>query len=905
MTDTTLEHYGIIRKSGRYPWGSGKEPYQRSRKFMGMVHELRQQGLSDSEIAKALKVGVTKDTPDGTVKALKQNISIARNQERAYLVAQAKVLREKGLSPSAIGTRMGINESSVRTLLDPSIEARNKILNNTVDILKTEVDDKRFIDISGGIEAALDVPRDRFNTAVAILVDEGYQQMYVSIPTGVGGNETTMKVLAAPGESFAEIANNPHKVQLISAYSENKGETIQRVKPPVSIGSNRIKVVYGNEGGSEKDGLIEIRPGVKDLDMGSSNYAQVRILVDDSHFLKGVAVYRTDMPPGVDILYNTPKSNTGNKHDAMKPIKGNERNPFGSYIRRQKPYVDENGETKIGALNIISEEGDWHEWNKSLSSQMMSKQRVEVTRKQLGLFAEDRKLELDEIKQLNNEAVKKMLLQEFADKVDSDAADLKAMGLPGTRSHVIIPIPEMKNNEVYAPNYDQGQQVVLIRHPHGGIFEIPQLVVNNKNPAAIKAIGKTPIDAIGINARVAEQLSGADFDGDTVLVIPNDSGKLIAGRPIESLIKFNPKESYPPVEGMRVMRNTQNEMGKISNLITDMSVKGAPLPEIIRAVKHSMVVIDAEKHELNYQLSAEQNNIAELKKKYQPEGGASTIISRANADVRLPELRPARVSEGRAINPKTGELNLVPSGNTIRKLVRDKEGNIQRGPDGKALFTVEPKIGKYKRMSLTNDARTLMSSVEKPIEREYASHANRLKALANEARLEMINTPNIKRSPQAAKVYKAEVDQLKAQLNLIAINRPLERRAQAVANAKVRLLKEENPDMDKDQVRKARARELDDARAVLGASRTALAITPRQWEAIQAGAISHTPLLTLLNSASPETIREYATPRDNKGIDGVRKARAMSMLARDFTQAEIAKQLGVSVSTIAELLKNN
>lgn len=30
-----LEHYGMPRRSGRYPWGSGKEPFQSSRDFLG------------------------------------------------------------------------------------------------------------------------------------------------------------------------------------------------------------------------------------------------------------------------------------------------------------------------------------------------------------------------------------------------------------------------------------------------------------------------------------------------------------------------------------------------------------------------------------------------------------------------------------------------------------------------------------------------------------------------------------------------------------------------------------------------------------------------------------------------------------------------------------------------------
>ena len=51
-------------------------------------------------------------------------------------------------------------------------------------------------------------------------------------------------------------------------------------------------------------------------------------------------------------------------------------------------------------------------------------------------------------------------------------------------------------------------------------------------------------------------------------------------------------------------------MGKISNLITDMTLLGASEDKLARAVRHSMVVIDDEKHHLDYKQSEKDNNIA-------------------------------------------------------------------------------------------------------------------------------------------------------------------------------------------------------------------------------------------------------------------------------------------------------
>lgn len=39
--DEYLLHYGTPRHSGRYPWGSGDSPYQRSGDFLSRVDELK------------------------------------------------------------------------------------------------------------------------------------------------------------------------------------------------------------------------------------------------------------------------------------------------------------------------------------------------------------------------------------------------------------------------------------------------------------------------------------------------------------------------------------------------------------------------------------------------------------------------------------------------------------------------------------------------------------------------------------------------------------------------------------------------------------------------------------------------------------------------------------------------
>lgn len=65
------------------------------------------------------------------------------------------------------------------------------------------------------------------------------------------------------------------------------------------------------------------------------------------------------------------------------------------------------------------------------------------------------------------------------------------------------------------------------------------------------------------------------------------------------------------------MLATQKEMGVATNLISDMTILGASDDELERAVKYSMVVIDAEKHGLDYKAAYYEYNIQDLKDRYQ------------------------------------------------------------------------------------------------------------------------------------------------------------------------------------------------------------------------------------------------------------------------------------------------
>lgn len=902
MTDSENElmHYGILRKSGRYPWGSGENPYQRSKSFQGMVAELRAQGLSPAEIAKGLGFRSTTELREAT--------AISKNHIRAQDAAMAVKLREKGLSNVAIGERMGVGESQVRALLKASEDDRLNVLNTTADFLRSKLDEGGYIDVGTGVENYMGISKEKKNTAIALLEEEGYKRFYVPVEQLGTGKPTTVMILAPEGTTFGEVMKNQDKIHSVAGYSEDGGRTITKVKPPVPVKPERVAVRYAEEGGADKDGVIELRRGVQDLSLGSSRYAQVRIGVGKDHYLKGMAMYSDDMPDGVDILFNTNKSDTGNKFDAMKKISDDPDLPFGSIIR-QKTYVDSKGKTKLSPLNIVGndredgtaisgEEGSWRTWSANLSSQMLSKQSPSLAERQLGLSFQQKQQEFDEIMSLTNPAIKEKLLLSFADSADSSAVHLKAAGLPRTSNHVILPINSLKDNEIYAPNYNNGEKVVLIRHPHGGKFEIPELTVNNRNKEANRLI-KNAVDAVGINSKVAQRLSGADFDGDTVLVIPNaQSGptRVKTSPALEGLKNFDPQKRYPYYEGMPIMKNKQRQMGDISNLITDMTIKFANDNEIARAVRHSMVVIDAEKHKLNYKQSYIDNGIAELKEKYQGgvNKGASTLVSKAKSPSIVDARRPRKAADGGPINPKTGEKMWEYTGETYTKTSVNKRTG--------AVTTKEvKKTQRSTKMAEVSDAHKLSSGTK--IEEVYANHANRLKSLANQARKAAINVKPIPYSPSAKETYKNEVDSLNRKLNIALKNAPLERQAQVLANSQVSMKRKANPGMDSDQLKKVKNMALVEARIRTGAKKQQITFTPSEWDAIQAGAISNHKLKQILNNADTDQVKQLATPRTSTGLSSAMLARAEMMLARGYTQAEVASTLGVSTSTLNNALK--
>ena len=915
-----LQHIGVPRRSGRYPWGSGKESYQRTGDFLSRIQYFKDQGMTEKEIATAFGL---------TTSELRTQQSMAKAERRAIDVNRAKSMRDRGMSLNEIAKAMGFNnDSSVRSLLNEKAAERMDEATKIAELLKKHVDEKGMIDVGAGVERELDTSKEKLKQAIYMLELQGY-------PTYAGGvaqvtnsgKQTTFKVLCPPGTEHKEIYDYS-KVHTIRDYNRLTGEcNVDAFKYPASVDMKRIHIRYAEDGGVSKDGTIEIRRGVEDLNLGNSHYSQVRILAGGTHYLKGMAVYKDDdnFPKGCDIVFNTNKSKGTPPEKVFKEIKDDPTNPFGSTIKAngQSYYTDKNGNRKLSAINKRADEGDWNDWSNGLPSQFLGKQSLTLIKKQLSLSKADKLAELDEIMSITNPTVKKNLLASFAEDADAAAVHLKAASLPRQRYQVILPIDSLKDNEIYAPNFKPGETVALIRYPHGGTFEIPMLKVNNKNKDAIAMIGKNPKDAVCINSKVAERLSGADFDGDTVMVVPaNSKTKITSTPPLKGLEGFDNKAEYKAGPGTKLLQkaNVGREMGVISNLITDMTLKGATPEELTRAVKHSMVVIDAYKHKLDYKKSEQDNGIAALKKKYQTTvdadgtvhtGGASTLLSKAKSTERVEK----RVGTPK-INLKDKEWYdpTQPEGALIYNKYKNVKGAkgydptkpegayIERTPETYVDKTgkTQIRVDKSTKMMEAKDARTLSSGT--PQEELYADYANSLKAMANTARKALATTPKLQYSPEAKKKYAKEVSELNAKLNVALMNAPKERQAQLLANSIVNEKKKANPDMEPEQLKKIKQQALESSRAKFGAKREPIDITDGEWEAIQAGAITENTLVKILQNSNIDKVREKATPRNNKTMSEAKLRKLEAMKQSGYTNVEIAEALGVSSSTVVKYL---
>lgn len=908
-SDNDLQHYGTPRHSGRYPWGSGKNP-QRSRDFLSRNDELKAKGVSEKERAKAL-LG-----RDATTEDLRNKISIVNESRKLAAVYAVRRCGETGMSIMAISRETGVPPSTVKEYLKEDAVAKASRYTATADALEADIKSKGYIQVGRGAAEVLGVSEKQVTVACQILKDRGYTVTPVQIQQLTTSGKTTVLVAAKKGSTYRDIVDNhmgdiqPPSEAFVAKDLRTGEDKAVKIQPPISIDGKRVLIRYAEEGGKDRDGTVELRRGVDDISLGDSHYAQVRIAVDGKYYMKGMASYG-DIPDGYDIVYNTNKKLGTPPEKVYKEMKLEDPgNPFGALIKRQNYYLDKDGNEKQGVMNVVREEGEWTQWSKNLPAQFLAKQSDALAKQQLDLDYKNRKGEYEDICKLTNPVVKAALLEKFSDGCDGAAVKLKAASLPKQAYYVLMPLTDLKENEIYAPNFKDGEQVALVRFPHAGTYEIPLLTVNNKRSKTANTYLKNAPDAVGISMKAAEKLSGADFDGDTAILIPNREGRIQSRETPAGLKGYEPKDwkypsdvphekvggkkketfEYKKADGTTVKVTGDGfsrgrEMGLCTNLIMDMTLAGASDDELVRATKYSMVCTDAEKHDLDWRAAKNYYNIPELYKKYtgSARGGGSTLITRAKGNVSVQK-------RGRSyIDPETGEKVYTPA-----------KGSQFVNKEGKLITKHE----KTARMDTVSDATELVSDKRYSKEVIYADYANKCKALGNTARKEILATKMPKKDPVAEKEYAKEVDSLKYKLNEAKKAAVYERQAQIIGTEKFNTWFNDNPHADADEQQKYKGKCIVWARNDLGYDRYRVTFSDREWEAVQKNAVSATMFKELLNNADMDAVRDKAMPKQKTTVSSTTKSRIKAYAKSGFTQAEIADAMGLSESTINKVLSS-
>lgn len=1041
------------RGSGRYAFGSGNRPHQHDWDIYSRIEKLRAANPNASDTELAYLMGIYKTDKDGNYildengnkqgnstkfRAIKQiaanNKKLDQFEELAYYDNQINPNTGKHYTDTQIAEKMGLpSESSVRSMRNTMMNGKTNKTNEVADILRKEAEEKGYLDVGSDVALYLGTASGSLNTALEMLKEEGYEVKTISIKQISNPQQNTnIRVLCPPGsENDNPIWKHPQDIKMITTLGDHDNDisdalTNRGLGDPPRVKLNRIDIRYDEDGGTERDGLIQIRAvrdengnlvaASPDLSLGNARYGQIRIAVEGDRYIKGMAVYDENLPEGTDILVNSNKSREGGVDKALKKLQTNKdgtlaTNIFGSTvvqtIMRDKdgnPILDKNGKQIPSAINFVGTndadmhvEGRWGKWSKNLSAQFLSKQSLALVKAQLKQQSDIMESQLKDINSLNNPTVKRNMLIDFADQADAAAVDMKAAPIPGQKTRVLIPVPSLKDNECYAPGLPNGTTVALVRFPHAGRWEIPILQVNNNNKEAKSILGDSG-DAIAINHHNHGVLSGADSDGDTVVVIPmtrkNSSGefeKIVDIRNMPPLngylvnqdgskttIKlsdFDPTGAYstsnPRFSSMKdkdgnptyaYFKNTRakgKEMGKTTNLIMDMQLKGCSDPnELARVDMYSMVVIDAQKHKLNYKQAYKDFGIEELKQKYQMKpsgraGGAATLLTRAASPATIP-LRgmwrdtdidpntgekiyrePTHTTERKAVSPEkvlapAGYIYVDSAGKPHKsKYLREKDGSYTEATyDGKVVrnkdgsYSYDKGSGKtkwtYETVNRTEDipkltkaymdgkdATALLSDGDRSseIEKTYAVYANHMHSLANQARKQSLTVQPIKYNSAAAKEYFTEVKELREALNTAKMNAPRERQAQILASSSYNARVQGLTDLDSDDRRKIRGQELDQARKICGANKTRVKFTERQWEAINKGAVPPSILSDLLKNADKENYMSLALPKQNS-ISDAKKQRIQQLFDKGWSYEEIAESVGVSTSSVSNVIND-
>ena len=892
---SSFEHHGV-KGMKWYQHLFGEE--QKKWRTLNKVKEYKEShpGATYTEMAKAFGISTTE---------LRQRIT-AENHHKAEFrlwLAQEMSNPDEHITKSQMDEVFQSPAGTAARILSNGRSKKDAKMNEIHDKLVERVKEVKYLDIGEGTEIQLGLTRETLGGIVKTLEAEGYHTHTITRKNLTDDTKGIKMVVLTKDGDLESVKKHKYDIRTLDAWYDPEGK-LRDIEPPKQLDWDRVKIKYGDEGGVARDGMMQVRPGAEGLDLGDSRYAQVRIAVGGTSYMKGVAIvdHLQTFPPGTDIIFNTNKPKGTPREKVLKDLKGEvmSDNPFGAVIKSQKGYI-----------NFVQKEGDWNEWSAGLAAQMVSKQPDKFVKSQLDKTFDNIKRDFDSFKAIPNTAIQSYFLENYAKSLTTKANKLKTDGVEGERAQLLLSNPDLKPNEIYAPNYKNGETLYLIRYPHGGTFEIPVLTVNNNHQSSRKLLGNA-VDAVMVHPSAGQKLSGADYDGDTVYVLPANKNNPITSTTLPPALRKKVAEFDPEVYHRDVPENvngghlyrkkfTTDQMGIATNLISDMTTLKAPMGDIVDATLYSMVVIDSWKHNYDLKQAKQDFRINELKKKYQgaANAGSATVITRARSKVKVYTHYDGTLER---VKEKTRKVTGANG-----KTYNEKYYVLEDGTEVPKKRTKEVRL-----MDITADANTLKSQFKNSTEDRYAAYANSLKALQNEAIKANAALKMPKRDPQAAKRYAQEVESITEKLRKAMSKAPIERQIELLAEQRYRHYL--RPEMDADDRKKLAARSRLTARKIVTGQTQGpkskrserLHLTDLEWEAILHNAVSPTTIKSVLKYTDDDEVREKVIPRGYQTIPAAKVSRARAMLSQTsggkpkYTYAEVAEALGVSVDALRD-----
>ncbi|MBQ0118028.1 MAG: hypothetical protein KBS98_09000, partial [Flavobacterium sp.] len=215
VCEAVLAHEGVGHleggNSGRFPWGSGENPYQHQPHALVTFDEkMKKAGLTERQIIDAWNGEHVDDKSlQFTTTEYRTALSVYKSRYKQQLQKSAKYLHDvEHRGPTEIARMLGLpNESSARSLLEEQHQANVNKADATAEILKKRLEETGgYLMVGKGVEHELGITKNKLDNALFILEQDGYPHYDRRIDqvTNKSG-KTTIRLLCPPGTEYKDL----------------------------------------------------------------------------------------------------------------------------------------------------------------------------------------------------------------------------------------------------------------------------------------------------------------------------------------------------------------------------------------------------------------------------------------------------------------------------------------------------------------------------------------------------------------------------------------------------------------------------------------------------------------------------------------------------------------------------